>query len=123
MIRIDVAGGRPNFRPGGQVTANVEWSFSGSPGPLAVRLIWFTRGKGIDDTTVIEQQDVPDPRESGRRQFTFALPETPYSFKGKLIHLFWAVAAEAEGADERERAEFIMSPSGQEVWIGEPDAE
>ena len=122
MIGIEFGDGRRNFHPREQLTVSVEWSFPSSPGQFEVRLLWFTSGKGIADTTIVERQNVPDPRPYGRQQFTFRLPESPYSFQGKLIRLEWAVEVSTGRPDECEREQFAMSPTAQEIWIGQPDA-
>src|ERR1043166_4380135 len=52
------------------------------------------------------------PRAVGLR-----LPESPYSFSGKLISLVWALELVAEPSKEVIRREFVLAPGGEEVRL------
>lgn len=104
LIRID--GERSSFKPGESVEGVVE----GAAG-LELRLFWYTEGKGTQDLEVVATQHLgPEGR------FRLVLPDSPYSFSGKLISLIWAL--EVVGGAVCPRAEILVSPDGGEILLG-----
>jgi hypothetical protein len=51
------------------------------------------------------------------RSFRFRLPESPYSFSGKLISLTWALELVAEPSKELARQEITLAPGGEAVRL------
>jgi hypothetical protein len=45
------------------------------------------------------------------------LPETPYSFSGRLISLLWALELVAPPSKTVGRQELVVAPGGQEVRL------
>jgi len=117
VIQIETRDGRTAFRPGEEVEGTVRWHMGGPPRSLEVRLFWYTEGKGGRDVGVVETLPVADPGSEGHQPFRFRLPDGPYSFSGKIIHLRWAIEAVAEPEDRAERIGIIMSPSGREIVL------
>ena len=58
-----------------------------------ISLLWHTEGKGTEDVEVVEQINVEDPPITGSHDFSFRVPDFPWSFSGTLISLIWAVEA------------------------------
>jgi hypothetical protein len=54
---------------------------------------------------------------TGRGGFRFKLPDSPYSFSGKLVSLAWAIEAVAQPGERSARAEIVIAPGGKEVRL------
>ena len=80
-----------------------------------LRLFYYTSGKGSRDVETLETKSVDILSPSGSQKFEFQLPLQPYSFSGRLVSLIWALEFELLKANETERLEFTLSPSGQEI--------
>lgn len=113
--------GRAAFLPGEELRGAAAWRLETAPESLALRLFWYTQGKGTQDVGIADSLELP-PSTEGRREFRFRLPEGPYSFSGKLISLLWAVELVAEPGGETARADLVLSPTRREVRIAAPEA-
>ncbi len=121
-LDIELDGGQTECRPGEEFTGTVRWLFDDRPDKVELRLFWYTRGKGDEDTGLAENLTFESPTPSETRAFRFTLPNGPYSFSGRLISLTWAVEAVAEPGDHVARVEFTLSPTGREVMLGNRSA-
>jgi len=118
VIQVETRDGRTAFNPGEEVEGTVRWQLvDRPPRSLEVRLFWYTEGKGGRDVGVVETLPLANPGSEGHQPFRFRLPDGPYSFSGKIIHLRWAIEAVAEPSDRAERLDIIMSPSGREIVL------
>ncbi len=117
-LDIELDGGRTEYRPGGALTGTVRWLFDDRPVKVELRLFWYTRGKGDEDTGLADSMAFESPAPSEARTFRFTLPNGPYNFSGKLISLIWAVEAVAEPGDHVARVEITLSPTGREIVLG-----
>lgn len=102
------------FVPGDTLRGIARWSLDDALPSLEVRLIWFTKGKGTQDVKVVDRVTLDAPPRAGQRDFSFVLPDAPYSFSGKLISLIWAIEFVGKKAPAA-RQEFVLSPYGAEV--------
>ena len=123
-IRLDLVEGRTAFRPGEEVRGVVSWSFDGADAPPAsveVHLLWYTRGKGTQDSEVVATESPGDVAAlgglSGALDFRLRLPASPYSVSGKLVSIVWAVEAVIDPGARAERVEITVSPTGREVLL------
>lgn len=117
---MEITLGQGAFLPGDVLTGVAAWHFPKAPRDVEVRLVWSTRGKGTQDAAIVAVEKVERPEAAGRHEFQFQLPEEPPSFSGKLISLVWAVELVAKGVSEAPRAEFVLSPTGREILLGQP---
>lgn len=108
---------RTYFRPGEWVEGTVSWNLDRSVENVELRFLWFTRGKGDDDVSVVDTQVFANPQRMESRPFRVQMPHAPHSFSGKLISLLWALELVAPPLDEAARFEFSLSPSGQEIVL------
>lgn len=106
------------FAPGQAVHGAIQWSLEANPPALELSLFWYTMGKGTRDVGVVETQTVDRPGSCGSKDFSFTLPDGPYSFSGKLISLIWALELTCSEGNETVRQEITVSPTGQEVALG-----
>lgn len=116
-IQVETRDGRIAFQPGDEIEGTVRWLLDPPPKSLEVRLFWYTEGKGERDVGVVESLPFADPGPEDHRPFRFRLPAGPYSLKGKVIRLLWAIEAVAEPGDRTGRQEIIVSPSGREIVL------
>lgn len=111
---IHVDGGHVAYAPGEEISGRISWEFDARPESVELRLFWYTSGKGDRDSAVIDSVEVENPPPCGEEAFRFQLPESPYSFSGKLISLVWALELVTE-PEAVERLDFILSPTGTEL--------
>lgn len=106
------------FAPRETIRGTVRWTLDASPQRLELSLFWYTAGKGTRDVGVVETRRFDNPGAVGWKDFSFTLPNGPYSFSGKLISLVWALELTCASDSESIRREIIVSPTGQEVLLG-----
>ncbi len=116
-LKIALREERTQFQPGEEIVGAAGWEFPQPPAALEIRLFWFTRGKGTEDTEVVATQRLENPQTAEARPFRFQLPAAPYSFSGRLISLIWALELVALPSKEAARIEFVMAPEGKEVVL------
>ncbi len=118
-VKLTLIDDRTYFEPGANLQGQVAWSFDSEPDRLELRLFWYTEGRGTQDVAIVDLKALEEPGMNGSRNFTFRLPEAPYSFSGKLISLKWALEAIAEPESLVERVELLMGPRPVEVSPGD----
>ncbi len=104
------------LRPGESVRGTVRWS-AAHVDSVEISVVWFTNGKGDMNHHTADSLTVSAPATTGTQNFSFKLPESPYSFSGKLVSLVWAIEAVLSPDEESERCEFTLSPNGREVVL------
>jgi hypothetical protein len=118
-IRFGIRENRTHFHPGDEVGGAVLWEGTEKPKLAEVRLLWFTRGKGTEDVSVVATESFSDPQPGDTRTFQFKLPDAPYSFNGKLISLTWAVEFVLEPGDHVRRTEIVVNPGREQIRLSE----
>lgn len=116
-FHIEIPNRKTGFAPGETIDGAVSWQLDAPPRQVFLRLFWFTRGRGAEDIAVVSEILFDDPRPEETRLFTMPLPQSPYSFIGKLVSLVWAMELGADGLDAVFRQEIVMAPSGKPVNI------
>jgi hypothetical protein len=106
------------FAPRETIRGRIEWNLDATPRRLDLSLFWYTSGKGTRDVGVIESLRIDDPGAHGSREFSFTLPDEPFSFSGKLISLIWALELVCTPGSETTRREITVSPTGKEILLG-----
>lgn len=115
-ITLETRDGSTAFAPGEEIEGTVSWHLEGAKS-LEVRLLWFTKGKGDQDSRLVATVPLPDPGKNEVRPFNIRLPEGPFSFSGKLISLVWALEAVAAPGSRTERLEITVSPTRGEILL------
>lgn len=116
-MEIHIRDGQKGFRPGETLAGEISWLLDLRPESVELRLFWFTRGRGTEDVELVQTIPFDNPGQEDQRSFQVRLPESPYSFSGKLITLVWALEAAAKPGTSSARAEFFLSPSGEEIRL------
>ena len=116
-VQIAIDNNSTSFRPGENIGGTARWQLEESITAIEIRLFFFTEGKGTSDVEVIETMQIENPPMSGSQRFDWRLPQSPYSFSGKLISLIWAIEVVLFPSEEAETCQFQMTPTGQEIVL------
>lgn len=116
MITLSVA--RKELRPFDTVAGRVEWQLVAPPENLELRLCWFTRGRGSEESETVDALPLGDTA-SGAREFSFALPGEPWSVDGQLIGIVWALEVVAKKQGGLALEELVVSPDRKPRKLGE----
>jgi hypothetical protein len=95
----------------------LEWQLDERPDSVELRLVWYTRGKGDRDWNVAETIPFDGAQLYESRRCPLRLPDSPYSFSGKLISLIWAVELVVEPSGESRRLDLTIGPNRREVLL------
>lgn len=111
-IKISLHSDPAWFRPGDSIPLQVGWALEEAPESVAVRLFWYTEGKGDQDVGIENEQRFETPPAEFLTEAQFTAPHHPYSYDGRVVSILWAVEAVVEPSGETSRAEFVISPTG-----------
>jgi hypothetical protein len=117
MISIQLDNAEKTYEPGQEISGSVEWLFAGGQESAELRLFWYTKGRGTEDVELVETVPFENPGMSDRRRFRLRLPQSPYSFSGKLVSIVWALELVVQPENAAERIDFVMAPGGEEVRL------
>lgn len=109
---------RRDLRPHDTVTGRVAWQLEKEPRDLELRLCWFTRGRGTEESQTVEALPLGDSLR-GERSFSFRLPAEPWSVNGTLVQIAWALEVVAKKTGSLAIEEFVVAPQRQEVRLSE----
>jgi len=113
-ITLETRDGSTAFEPGEEIEGTVSWQLA-KVREIELRLIWFTAGKGEQDSRLVATVPFPNPGEHEVRRFRLRLPDGPFSFSGKLISLDWAL--EAVAGSRAERLPITLAPGRREIRL------
>jgi len=115
MLELALNDNRTQYLPNEVISGLASWNLGTARPVVELRLSWYTRGKGTQDTRVERKVPFDDPRARDTREFRLPLPDGPYSFSGRLISLVWQV--ELVAGTDKQTIEFTLSPTGQEILL------
>ena len=105
------------FTPGDTISGTLIWELPKEYESISLRLFWFTRGRGTQDVSIVDELSWQYPSFKGSEKFSFVLPTEPYSFSGKIISLTWALEAVTSPEETSLRKEFTLAPNGKEIAL------
>jgi hypothetical protein len=120
-IALETRDGSTVFLPGEEIEGTVSWQLA-SPGTVELRLLWYTEGKGDQDSRLVATLPFPNPGGSEVRPFRVRLPAGPFSFSGRLLSLLWTLEAVAAPGPGPQRLAITVSPTRQEIRLGRASA-
>ena len=110
------------FKPGSILKGNIIWNIDIIPQTITISLCYWTEGRGTEDAVSIAKEEVKITNPSGEQPFEFPIPNSPWSFSGKLISVNWAVAAEIRSKNLFTLIPITISPTAAEINLyGHPD--
>jgi hypothetical protein len=116
-VEIKTRDDKTDFLPGEELAGEVSWQLDSAPQEVELRLFWRTEGKGTRDVEVVETIGFNATGRQDRRSFSFQLPDSPYSFSGKLVSIVWALELVISPTGETERLEIMISPTRAEISV------
>lgn len=114
-ITIDVDKSQTEFQPGDRISGHISWELDKEPKKVTLNLFWYTEGKGSQDVGVVDSVVIDTLNRSDTVEFSFQLPEEPYSYSGKLISICWALEAFVKKGKDKAQYELVVAPGGVEV--------
>ncbi len=114
-LSVNLPDNKKLFVPGDILKGNAVWQLDHAPKNIFLRLFWYTRGKGTEDIEVVSETVFDHPQARENRPFEIPLPQSPYSFNGKLVSLIWALELVPDNNKTAVRREIVISPYGDEV--------
>jgi len=120
-LAIFPSDGRTVYAPGETIPGTARWELDREVDSLELRLAWETDGKGTKDSASVKSVFFDSPGLSGMRDFTFQIPDGPYSFSGKLITLSWALWLIPKKSKQSGKFPLVISPTGREIDLQRPD--
>ena len=122
-LSLHLEDGTTSYPPGAQLIATAQWELDRPVDSIKLRLLWYTRGKGESDSDVVQEITFDNPGSQGQKRLGIQLPDSPYSFSGKLISLIWVLELEAIPSGDTERVEIILAPDGKEIVLSQLPSE
>jgi hypothetical protein len=122
-LQVEIAGQRTAFAPGEEVEVQMQWNLDTPAEAVELRLVWNTTGRGTSDLAVVNTIRFDTPQQSESRRERLRLPDSPYSFAGKLISLVWALELVALPDGASARQEITIAPVGKKTDITRDAAE
>jgi hypothetical protein len=116
-LRLGLRDNREAFAPGEEIAGAANWELDAEPKSAAMRLYWYTRGKGSEDAAVVESVAFESPQLGDTRTFSFQAPASPYSFSGTLISLIWVVELLIQPGNHFKRVGIVIAPERREVEL------
>lgn len=113
--QIVLDNGKTVYLPGEQISGTVKWDLPSLPKSAELRLFWHTLGKGSKETCIVKSLPFEGVRQTDERTFSLALPDSPYSFSGKLITLSWGVELVFNPDNYSANVPIVMGPGGAEI--------
>jgi len=117
MLTLELNEHPSELTPSQTVTGRVGWQLRKEPKKAALRLFWYTEGRGTQDVEIVEELELSPAEMSHEENFSFTLPPQPYSFQGKLITLKWALELVIDKGKDVKRVDLIVSPWVEQVVL------
>ena len=117
MLTLETTDGRTWYTPGELIEGRASWYLDEEVEAVEIRFFWYTSGKGTRDVGVEGNLRIDGPDTSSHREFSFRVPDGPYSFSGKLITLAWAIELVILPSGETERLDLGVGPRPVEVIL------
>lgn len=112
-LHIEPRDARTSYLPGEVLSGTIAWALDAAVPFVELQLRWTTSGKGKEDSELVASMRIDAPPQEGAREFQFRLPDSPYSFQGKLVSLAWSLHLTA-GQSHTSR-DVSISPSGEMI--------
>ena len=120
-LQLILPDNRTSFEPGESIQVLAEWMLEPSVTAIELRLMWTTSGKGGTDQQIVQRWPFENPTLRESKIVDVKLPDSPYSFSGKLISLSWTFELIAQPFGTSVKAGFILSPTRSESLLHQPE--
>lgn len=117
-LKIALHEDKTAFAPRETLDGVIEWNLDSNPRRLDLSLFWYTAGRGMRDAGMVHQLSFDGPGTHGSKEFSFPLPDGPFSVSGKLVSIVWALELTCSPGSETTRRDITLSPTGKEIVLG-----
>jgi hypothetical protein len=107
------------YYPGEKIRGEIEWDLANEVKAIMINIFWYTVGRGDQDTETVIVDKIDMPLKSGRQDFAIELPMAPYSYKGQISSLNWAVEVSTLEAKVKDAISFKLNPFDQKIKLPE----
>jgi len=114
-LRIQLDGERTCFAPGETLKLIVAWKLAQSAEALELRLSWFTQGRTTAEMAVVETRRIENPGLEGQQQLELKAPGFPFSFRGVLFEISWALDLISFPSENVVRQLIVIAPNAKAV--------
>ncbi len=114
-LSIEIQDNQTAFVPGETLEGTAQWQLNELPKSITLNLLWYTQGKGTEDVGIAESIELGNHSSTDQQSFSITLPNSPYSYSGRLLSIIWALELIINKGDQCHRQEITLSPTGQEI--------
>lgn len=111
-ILLHLKNDKNSYSPGEILRGGIEWDFIDDVPEICIQVFWYTKGRGEQEAETVKSETINRPLKSGKQDFSLKLPHAPYSYKGQITGLGWAVKASAMKDKVNAIQEIIIAPAG-----------
>jgi hypothetical protein len=102
------------FTPGQTMEGTISWKLDEEPQKLTLALHWYTESRAIKQSGMADSIEFERPGDKGSKDFSFVIPQGPYSFNGRLLSLNWVLElATSPPSIDLARQPINVSPTGR----------
>lgn len=118
-ITLFLKDGKTVYRPGETIRGELLWDLREDVQDITINIFWYTDGVGEQDSEIAVSEKISMPLQKGRQSFEMELPAAPYSYKGRITELQWAIEATTMKDKVKDVKEFSMTPDKREIVLPE----
>ncbi|OQY06082.1 MAG: hypothetical protein B6I25_04545 [Planctomycetales bacterium 4572_13] len=100
------------FAPGQTVEGTISWKLDEDPQKLTLALHWYTQSGAVKQSGMADSIELERPAGNGSKDFSFEIPQGPYSFQGRLLSLNWVLELAPLPGIDLVRQPITVSPMG-----------
>jgi hypothetical protein len=115
QLQIQLDGDRTCYAPGATLKVVAAWNLTQPAEALELRLSWFTQGRTTAETAMIETRRIDKPAVEGQQQFEITAPGFPFSFRGVLFEISWALDLISFPTESVVRQLIVVAPNAETV--------
>lgn len=105
------------FAPGQTLEGTISWKLDEEPQKLTLALHWYTQSRADKQSGMVDSIDFERPGRNGTKEFSFDIPQGPYSFQGRLLSLHWVLELAPSPGIDLVRQPITVSPSDQPIHL------
>ena len=108
------------IKPGGKLEGSIMWELSAPAKKIEINFFWYVYQNGeVKESNAVAKLQAKNIQSTGYKNFSFDVPEKPYSFSGNLFSINWAI--ECSVGKDTVTQDLIMSNTGETVTVQEPE--
>ena len=105
------------FAPGHIMGGTISWKLDEEPQKLTLALHWYTESRAIKQSGMADSIEFERPGINGSKDFSFEIPQGPYSFQGQLLSLNWVLELAPSPGIGLACQPITVSPTSQTVQL------